>query len=167
MLNPSNGLSFLRAPLALFFLIDNPISRTIVILLAMLSDCIDGYLARKFRYTSRFGAILDPIMDKFFVFFALGVLLFEKKVGSWQTFSMLSRDGFLAIFGVYLALSKNWKAFKFQPIRWGKVTTAAQFCILILLSLNVTIPTPVFIAFIVIGGLAFVELLQLTPKAPS
>ena len=33
----------------------------------MFTDSIDGYIARRSKSVSRFGAILDPAMDKFFV----------------------------------------------------------------------------------------------------
>ena len=116
MLNPPNSLSFLRAPLALLFIIDNTVMRVVIILLAMLTDCIDGYLARRYRYTSRFGAVLDPIMDKFFVYIALSVLVFENQMELWQAGTMLTRDCFLFIFMLYLGISGNWKVFQFLEI---------------------------------------------------
>ena len=39
----------------------------------MATDSLDGYLARKYHKTSQFGAFLDPLMDKFFVFFAVSI----------------------------------------------------------------------------------------------
>ena len=98
MLNPPNSISFLRAPLALLFIIESTTLRTVVIILAMLSDCVDGYLARRYHFTSRFGAILDPLMDKFFVYVVLSVLLFEQHILPWQVATMLSRDFFLLLF---------------------------------------------------------------------
>ena len=65
----SNFLSILRGPLALFFIIDNAFYRCLAIVLAMATDSLDGYLARRFQMTSQIGAFLDPLMDKFFVFF--------------------------------------------------------------------------------------------------
>ncbi|MBM3199074.1 MAG: CDP-alcohol phosphatidyltransferase family protein, partial [Chlamydiae bacterium] len=80
MFSLSNVLTFLRAPLALFFLIDSPPLRLLSLLLAMITDYMDGYIARKTRTTSQFGAKLDPLMDKFFVFFVLTVLFLEGKI---------------------------------------------------------------------------------------
>src|SRR5690348_3310287 len=130
MINLSNSLSLLRAPLALVFLLENPMLRIMAILLAMLTDSIDGYLARRSKTTSRFGAVLDPTMDKFFVFFALGALFIEHKIELWQALMMVSRDFALCLFGLYLSLSGLWQTYEFRSIRWGKITTGLQFLIL-------------------------------------
>jgi len=169
MLNLSNGLSFLRAPLALLFLVDAPSWRIGAIILAMITDSIDGYLARKNRSTSQFGAILDPAMDKFFVFFALGVFLMEKKLLLWQACAMIARDLFLCIFGIYLSIQRLWNAYAYRSIRWGKISTAFQFVILIGLSLGLSFPSYLFIGFILFGAFAFIELWTMRKKssAPS
>ncbi len=44
--------------------------------LAGITDCLDGYLARRLNQTSNFGAFLDPVADKLIVATAL-VLLVE------------------------------------------------------------------------------------------
>ncbi len=44
----SNVLSLTRAPLALLYLISRPDVRVAVVLLATLTDIVDGYLARKY-----------------------------------------------------------------------------------------------------------------------
>ncbi|MBI2743809.1 MAG: CDP-alcohol phosphatidyltransferase family protein [Chlamydiales bacterium] len=160
MLSLSNGLSFLRAPLALLFLVDSVTWRITAIILAMISDSIDGYLARRYRSTSQFGAILDPTMDKFFVFFGLGVMLMEGRMEIWQAGAMLSRDFFLCLFGIYLSLSGKWNSYRFRAIRWGKVATALQFLILIGLTLHLSFPWFIYALFILFGSLAFFELLQ-------
>src|SRR3989344_5038171 len=131
MRNLSNSLSLLRAPLALFFLFENTTLRLIAILLAMITDSIDGYLARRTQSTTRLGAILDPAMDKFFVLFSLGVLLTEGRLAPWEVCAMLSRDVALCLFGIYLSLSGYWQSYEFRAIRWGKITTALQFLVLI------------------------------------
>lgn len=161
MLSLSNGLSFLRAPLALLFLSHNTSLRILAIILAMLTDSIDGYIARKYRSASQFGAILDPAMDKFFVLFSLGVLLLEDKLLVWQALAMISRDFFLCVFGIYLSLAGRWHAYQCKAIRWGKITTALQFFVLIALTLHYTLPSYLYALFIVFGVLAFIELLQI------
>lgn len=165
MLNPSNGFSFLRAPLALLFIIENAFLRAFVILLAMLSDCIDGYLARRYHYTSRFGTALDPIMDKFFVYVALLVLFRSHQIALWQIGAILTRDCFLFIFMLYLRFLGNWKTFQLRSIRWGKITTASQFLILLAIVLKVKIPNFVYYFFILFGLFAFLELCQFAKKA--
>lgn len=167
MLNPPNSLSFMRAPLALLFIIENTTLRLVIIILAMLSDCIDGYLARRYHFTSRFGAILDPMMDKFFVYVTLSVLLFEGQIASWQAATMLSRDFFLFLFLSYLGITGAWRNLEVKAIRWGKVTTAAQFIVLIALVLKIPFPPELYYLFILFGCFAFIELLLFKKRASS
>jgi len=162
MFTLSNAISFVRAPLAFLFLSDNSMLRVFAIAMAMITDSIDGYLARRSHSTSKFGAILDPVMDKFFVYFALTVFVIEQKIKVWQASTMISRDFFLCLFGLYLLTFKKWKGFKFKSIRWGKITTTLQFIVLIGLCLNYTIPMFIYIAFIIFGALAFAELFHLS-----
>lgn len=167
MFNLSNSLSLLRAPLALLFLFESPTVRLIAILLAMLTDYIDGYLARKWHTTTRFGAVLDPAMDKFFVFFCLGVLLSEQKLLPLQGLMMISRDFALCLFGLYLSLSGLWQSYEFRAIRWGKITTALQFVVLIALTWGFQISAYLYAAFVVFALLALVELFQFKKSAST
>lgn len=164
MLTASNSLSFIRAPLAFLFLQDNSTLRIIAIFLAMITDCIDGYLARKSRSVSRFGAILDPAMDKFFVYFAMIVFFLESKLAPLEMAMMLSRDFFLCLYGILMLAKGRWRLIVFRSIRWGKMTTSLQFMILILLTLNIYVPWYVFTSFAAMGALAFLELLQEQPS---
>jgi CDP-diacylglycerol--glycerol-3-phosphate 3-phosphatidyltransferase len=165
MLTASNSLSFVRAPLAFLFLQENSTLRILAVVLAMITDSIDGYLARRSQSVSRFGAILDPVMDKFFVYFAMTVLFSEDKMGQWETAAMLSRDFFLCLYGLLITAAGRWKTLVFRAIKWGKVTTALQFIVLIGLVLGVTFPWYIYASFIVMGGLAFLELFQVKTSA--
>lgn len=160
MLTASNSLSFIRAPLAFLFLQDNSTLRILAILLAMVTDTIDGYLARRSQSVSRFGAILDPAMDKFFVYFAMTVLFMENKIAPWEMGAMLSRDFFLCLYGLLMLVTGKWKSIVFRAIRWGKATTALQFVVLVGLVIGINFPWPLFALFVVMGWLAFMELFQ-------
>lgn len=164
MLSLSNSLSFLRAPLAFLFLIENTTLRIVAIILAMFTDSIDGYLARRRQSVTRFGAILDPAMDKFFVLFALFIFYCEGRIQLWEGCAMISRDFSLCLFGLYLSLSGYWEKYQFTAIRWGKVTTALQFLVLIALTFGITFPSYFYGVFILFGVLAFIELCQIIPK---
>lgn len=141
--------------------------RLIAVLLAMLTDIIDGHLARKYHATSRVGTILDPAMDKFFVFFALIVFVLEGRLELWQAAAMLSRDFALCLFGLYLALTGYWQTYEFKAIQWGKISTSLQFIVLICLSLGLSIPEYAYTVFILFGVLSLSELLQFKPGSKS
>lgn len=167
MFNLSNSLSLLRAPLALLFLLESPSLRLMAILLAMLTDSIDGYLARRSKTTSRFGAVLDPAMDKFFVFFALGVLFTEGKMELWQLLMMVSRDFALCLFGLYLSLSGLWQTYEFRAIRWGKISTALQFFVLIGVTLGYAMPAFLYYSFVAFAVFGLYELFQFKKQSSN
>ncbi len=154
----SNLLSFIRGPLALLFLIDNIYYRLLAIVLAMATDCLDGYLARRYHKTSSLGVVLDPLMDKFFVCFAVTILVYEHKMVLWEMLALLSRDFAILLFGFYLLVRGAWSSFKFRSIWCGKVTTTLQFCVLIAAIFHLHIPASIYGCFVVLGILALGEL---------
>lgn len=83
MFNLPNILTMLRVILipvfvALFYYPSNSsnLFAAIVFVVAALTDLLDGYLARKLKQTTKFGAFLDPVADKIIVCTAL-VLIVE------------------------------------------------------------------------------------------
>ncbi len=154
----SNALSLSRAPLAFLFLNSNPSVRATSVFLAMLTDSIDGFLARKAHSTSRFGAIIDPIMDKFFVYFVLSILFIEKKIGLTQWLAFTSRDIAILIFGSYLLSRSLLKTYEIKSIILGKISTGLQFLFLTLLSFDFFIPAKAYWIFIPLGFSVFIEL---------
>ncbi len=165
MYNISNFLSLLRAPLAFLFIIDQPYLRFVVVLLAMATDFLDGYLARRWKMTSQVGAILDPVTDKLFVIIAASVMIQEGKLEIWQALTMLSRDFAVLLFGFYLFTIGAWQSFKIQSIWTGKITTTLQFFVLLSLIFNLHIPIYAFIIFIALGMIAFIELYAIKLRA--
>lgn len=158
MLTLPNFITLLRFPLALAFLQDNPLYRAIAVLLAMLSDGLDGYIARRYGKISRFGTFLDPMADKLFVLLVLGILLSEKRLLPWEAITMLCRDFSVLIFGIYLAFKGTLGQYQFRAIWCGKLMTALQFTVLFGLIFHVEFPPFVYFLFIIIGLSALVEL---------
>jgi CDP-diacylglycerol--glycerol-3-phosphate 3-phosphatidyltransferase len=80
LFNKPNIISFLRLPLLLIavYLIlmnFNPVIPTALILLIFIMDFIDGYVARLFHEETKFGKVLDEMIDRivenvFFITFA-------------------------------------------------------------------------------------------------
>ena len=167
MFTLSNVLSFLRAPLALVFAYGSMPIRLISVVLSMVTDSIDGFIARRSHTATRFGAILDPLMDKFFVYTCLVVFLSEEKLLLWQAVIMISRDIALCLFAIYLTAMRKWRTHPFKSLLWGKVSTALQFLTLISITLGLVVPTACFYLFIVLGFFALYELFTAERPSPA
>ena len=158
MFTLSNVLSLVRGPLAFLFLINRMDIRAGVVLAAILTDCVDGYLARRYKHTTQLGAILDPLMDKFFVIFVLSILFYERSLAGWEMIAMLSRDMVLFVISLYILLKNQWKNYNYRSLVWGKVTTSLQFIVLFFLSLNIQFTTLLFSLFFALGICVLIEL---------
>ncbi|TCL70268.1 CDP-alcohol phosphatidyltransferase family protein [Rhizobium sp. BK251] len=108
-----------------------------IVLLAGLSDGLDGVIARHFRQQSRLGAWLDPIADKLLLVTTYVMLGVTGHLPDWLVILIVSRD-VLIVSGVLLA-SLMGKPLKISPLFISKANTAAQ----------------VFLAVFVLAMLAF------------
>lgn len=93
----------LAVPLMVVLLWDKPdrtqgILACAVFVAAMLSDVLDGYLARKWDLQSIAGAFLDPLADKLMVVTTLVMLIPHGWVPAWAVVVLESRE--LAISGL-------------------------------------------------------------------
>jgi phosphatidylglycerophosphate synthase len=159
-----NIISLTRIPLALIFLQENIVFRLTALILAMMSDALDGYCARRYKLSSRIGTLLDPLMDKLFVCFVLGIIIQETNpLTPWEIMAFFCRDLAVFIYGCYLILSGKLGQHRFRSIWCGKLSTFFQFIVLICLSLNIVIPPVIFTIFLVLGILALLELYFYVP----
>ena len=74
---------------------------TAVFVVAMATDQIDGWLARRWNQTSAFGSLLDPIADKVLVMAALVMLIAEGVAPAWMVAAIVARE--LLVSGLRLA----------------------------------------------------------------
>jgi CDP-diacylglycerol--glycerol-3-phosphate 3-phosphatidyltransferase len=72
---------------------------TSVFAVAMATDQVDGWLARRRNQTSAFGSLLDPIADK--VLAALVMLIAEGVAPAWMVAAIVARE--IAVSGLRLA----------------------------------------------------------------
>ena len=74
---------------------------TAVFVVAMSTDQIDGWLARRWTQTSAYGSLLDPIADKVLVMAALVMLIAEGVAPAWMVAAIVARE--IAVSGLRLA----------------------------------------------------------------
>src|SRR4051794_13494686 len=63
-----------------------------VILLAGLTDVVDGYLARKHRQVTQLGIMLDPLADKLMMLSVFLSLLISERISIWAGVAIVLRD---------------------------------------------------------------------------
>lgn len=79
----------------------------LLLLLAALTDFLDGLIARKFGQESEFGRIVDPLADKIFAGAIVIVLAALGDVPAWFVFMVIARDVLILLGGLYIAKVKR------------------------------------------------------------
>ena len=86
----------LTLPLLLYLLFQETKGATILAILvlafAVMSDFIDGYLARKRKEVTRLGSFLDPFVDKILIYGLLAAFFRQGLFWVWIIFFFLGRD---------------------------------------------------------------------------
>jgi cardiolipin synthase (CMP-forming) len=109
-----------------------------VLVVAGLSDGIDGLLARSLNQRSALGAYLDPIADKLLLSSSFVLLAFKKQLAWWLTILVLSRDVLILIVAVVILLVSGYRPF--PPSILGKLTTASEIVLVFLVVLGAAYP---------------------------
>lgn len=73
----------------------------VVFIVASLTDIYDGYHARKYGLTSRLGAFLDPLADKFLITAAFLIYVREGYLLLWMVLLVALRDVVITVLRVY------------------------------------------------------------------
>jgi CDP-diacylglycerol--glycerol-3-phosphate 3-phosphatidyltransferase len=95
---------------------------TAVFIVAMATDQVDGWLARRWDQTSPFGSLLDPIADKVLVLAALVMLIAEGVAPAWMVAAIVARE--LLVSGLRLAAIEKGIVIAARDL--GKLKTWAQ-----------------------------------------
>ncbi len=105
-----------------------------VFILAILSDFLDGLVARIKKEKSSIGVVLDPLADKLLLLSAFITLYFLKfNLPLWLVLIVVSRD-FLILLGIVILTFLKIEV-SISPSLWGKLTTFFQMItILVVLS---------------------------------
>jgi len=96
----------------------------VLFFLSGMTDTIDGTLARRFNWTSKIGAFIDPIADKTLLICTFLVLGMRHFVPLWIVWVVIGRD--IAILLAAVVLKATGRLTEFPPSVFGKVSTLVQ-----------------------------------------
>ena len=101
----------------------------VMFIAAVITDWLDGWLARRMKAVSPFGKVADPIADKILVLGTLIALIRMKEleVPLWAVFLIVMRE--LVIGGVRVIAGAQGKVLAAD--KWGKIKTVIQLVAII------------------------------------
>lgn len=141
----SNGFSLLRvvlAPIAVWLIWLGSAyvwETTGVVMLMIVSDMLDGYLARRRDEVTRWGKILDPLADKVAIGAITLVMAFAKDMPVWVVVVVLGRDVLIVLGGMILAGRRHVVV---SSNIWGKLTTLTMSALLLAFLWDVDVLKP-------------------------
>lgn len=133
-------------------------------LVAVISDVIDGYIARRYYQKTRAGAILDPLADKlllisaFLCLYIIGRDLPVFRFPVWLVVTLISRDVILLL-GALIIQAMTGKL-SIEANTWGKATAFCQTVCVVGMLLQWEISRfvwPVAVVLTVISGLIYIR----------
>ncbi len=98
------------------------------------TDWLDGYIARKYKMQSKFGAFLDPAADKVLVILSLVILLDMQLINYWVALIIILRELIISALREWMA--QMGKADKIAVKYVGKLKTFAQMVAIFMLFLT-------------------------------
>lgn len=123
-----NLISFLRimmvVPIVMLLFREAYGTALSLFLIAGVSDGLDGYLAKRYGWTSRLGSILDPLADKALLVGCYVALGWMDHIPLWLVFAVVGRDVIIVAgaFAFYALIGRR----EVIPSWMSKVNTFAQ-----------------------------------------
>jgi len=100
--------------------------------LAMLTDLLDGLIARRRGLVTRFGRFIDPLADKVLVLASIIALLGQQRIPAWIAAAIVLREFVVA----RIRLAAAAEGLETPVSRGGKVCTVLQMAAVLLLILG-------------------------------
>ena len=110
---------------------DRNLFALLIFILAGVSDWLDGYLARKLKLESKFGAFIDPVADKLIVMVALIILVDLSRINVAVASIIIGREIAISALREWMAQVGSGKNVAVAFI--GKLKTTLQFIAISLL----------------------------------
>jgi cardiolipin synthase len=129
----------------------------LLVLLAALSDGLDGWLAKRFAWTSRVGKFLDPLADKLLLVAVFLVLTWLGKVPRYLAIAAVGRDFAIGLGAIIYRL--GWGPLHGRPRLSSKVNTLLQLVYVLLVVIHAGYGQPPQTALDALAAVTFVTVL--------
>jgi cardiolipin synthase len=153
-----NSISLMRialvAPILLLILNENFVWALVLFAVAGFSDGVDGYLAKRFDWQTRLGALLDPVADKLLVAGTFITLAYTQDLPVWLAATVILRD--VVIVAGATAYNFLIRPVEGEPTRVSKLNTALEFLLLLFVLSRAGFGWPDQISITVLGAAVLV-----------
>ena len=117
---------------------DRLITAFVLLVAAVLTDFVDGMIARSMNQITKLGQFLDPFADRLFIAATVIALAIQDVVPWWFVVAVMLRDALLGIGGLVMTRYVHGTL----PVKWwGKVSTFGMLFVLPLFLLGTVVPT--------------------------
>lgn len=126
----------------------------VLFVIAAFSDGVDGYLAKRYAWHTRLGALLDPVADKLLVAGVFVVLTLDGLIPVWLTTIVILRD--VVIVGGATAYNFLVRPVEGEPTRISKLNTALELLLLVFVLSQAAFGWPPAVSVTVLGAAVLV-----------
>lgn len=102
-----------------------------IFILASISDALDGFLARRFKWQSKWGAFADPLADKLLIMSSYVALTWNHHLPLWFTILMVLRD--LVIVTGAIVWHRYYSKVPLKPTTISKINTIFQLVLIVVI----------------------------------
>lgn len=99
-----------------------------IFILASITDVLDGYIARKYNLTTKWGQLMDPLADKLMQISAIVSMVISDMIPIWFIIVAALKEGLMIAGSAFLAAKKTYV----QANIFGKLNTVVLFVALCL-----------------------------------
>lgn len=137
-----------------------------LIVVAAVSDVLDGWLARKWGVVSWQGGLIDAVADKLFTLTVLIVYVAAGKFSPLWIPAVIARDLLVLATTIYVIILRHWDSFARMPARFsGKLATGGQFVLFMVVAVLPKAAIPALVAATICSAMAAADYGRLFIKA--
>ncbi len=121
---------FLLVPPVVLLMLNQRFGAALIVFgIAGFSDALDGYLAKRYNWTSRLGSLLDPLADKLLLLSAFITLAWLHWIPLWLVSLVILRD--LVIVSGAIVYHMRIEQLDAKPSLVSKLNTVAQILLVL------------------------------------